>query len=151
MESPHASHRPQPGQDPAEAARHAPISFGQLYPVGDILSVIPDRSDAERAVQELQEAGVPKGDIDLVDGAWFVEAVKQIEEHRNPLQRVLALLNWEEREILQEYVEHGQQGHSIVVVHADQPDVCGRVTRILAQHGATAMRHYGPLVITDLV
>jgi hypothetical protein len=124
--------------------------MGLLYPVGYILAVIPDRTQAERAVQDLQQIGVPPGNINLLDGARFVARMKQIKEHRTPLERVMALLALEEREFIQEYVEHGQQGHTIVVVHSDEPDVCGRIAPVLAAHGGTAMRHYGPLVITDL-
>src|SRR5919109_4404506 len=94
----HAAHRPPVHLEPAQAAEQAPVSLGQLYPQGDILAVIRDRAEAEQAVQALKDASVPEGEVDLVDGAWFAQAVRQIREHRNPVQRVIALLAADEGE-----------------------------------------------------
>jgi hypothetical protein len=149
-EGAHARHQPPLNEDPVDAGEHAPTLAGLLYPVGDILAIIRDRADAERAAEALKAAGVPAGDINLVDGPWFVEEMKSVKAHRNPVERVMAFLAVEEREFIEEYAEHGARGDTIMVVHAQQPPVCGHVGHILAQHGATSMRHYGRLVITDI-
>jgi len=124
--------------------------MGLLYPVGYILAVIDDRAQAERAVQTLAESGVAEADIDLVDGAWFAQTMVDIKEHRTPVERVMAFLAVEEREFMQEYVAEGVEGHTIVIVHAEQPEIGERVARVLAEHGAREMRHYGRFLITDL-
>src|SRR4051794_8430067 len=99
-ESAHAEHRPPVGGDPAETAKQMPKSFEHLYPVGDILAVIDDRAEAERAVRALKEAGVPEGDVDLVDGAWFTQVMRANKESWNPIQRVVAVLAAEEGEVV---------------------------------------------------
>jgi hypothetical protein len=137
-------------QDSELATEDAPTSMGLFYPEGHILAVIDDRREAERAVQTLRESGVPAEDIELMDGAWFTESIHDIREHRNPLERLLAFLAVEEREFIQAYVEESEAGHSIVVVQAEQADICERVAEVLARHGGRELRHYGRFVITDL-
>ena len=72
----HAEHRPPVDQDPSIVGRAAPVELGQFYPLDDILAVVEDRSRGEQAVQALIDAGVPEGDVDLLDGAWFSEALR---------------------------------------------------------------------------
>ena len=53
----HAEHAPPKPE--SDAPVHPPLSFGALYPEGDIHAVIDDREEAERAVQALRAAGIP--------------------------------------------------------------------------------------------
>lgn len=145
----HAEHRPHVELDPAAAVR-APRSMAHLYPVGDILAVIDDRAMAERAVQALKDAGVPAADVDLVDGAWFAQVMRATKERWNLIERVVALLAAEEGEVVRDYVRQADQGHTLVVVHAEQPETWDRVAGVLRAHGAHHIRHYGRLTITDL-
>jgi hypothetical protein len=124
--------------------------MGQLYPTGDILAVIDDRADAERAVQALKQIGVPPGDVDLVDGAWFVEAIQHVEQRRGLIGHIAAMVAQEEGDLTRKYQEEASKGHTIVVVHAERLDVSSQVVHVLAEHGARSMHHYGQLVITDL-
>ncbi len=149
-ESAHAEHRPPVGRDPAQAATGMPRSMGHLYPLGDILAVINDRAEAERAVQALKEGGVPEGDVDLVDGAWFAQVMRANKESWNPLQRVVAVLGAEEGEVVRDYLEQADLGRTIVVVHAEQPEVWDCIARVLREHGAHHLRHYGRLEMTQL-
>ena len=149
-QSAHSAHRPPVGQDPAQAAGTMPKSMGHLYPVGDILAVVDDRAEAERAVQALKEGGVAEGDVDLVDGAWFAQVMRANKANWNPLQRVIALLGAEEGQVVREYLEQADQGRSIVVVHAEQPELWECIARVLREHGAHHLRHYGRLQMTGL-
>jgi hypothetical protein len=146
----HAEHRPPVGQDPAQVARTMPRSMGHLYPVGDILAVVDDRAQAEQAVQALKAAGVPEGDVDLVDGAWFAQVMRSNKASWNPLQRVVALLAAEEGEVVHDYVEEAEQGGTILVIHARRQELWEQIARVLKTHGAHNLRHYGRLNITDL-
>jgi len=145
---PHDQHRPHTGQDPAKAAEDVPTMFGQLYPTGDVLAVIDARADAERAVEALKGAGVPAEDVDLVDGAWFVAAMRGIERHRSPFKRFLALLAADESEATKQLEQEAAQGHTIVVVHADDGPAGANVVKTLTEHGAHRIQHYGRLAIT---
>jgi hypothetical protein len=135
---------------PAEAAEEAPTSLAQFYPLGDILAVIDNRADAARAVIALKEAGVPETDIDLVDGAWFIASMRELKERRTPFEKFLAVLVADEGEATQPLVQQAGQGHTIVVVHAEQPHICAQVVKVLAQHRAHTIQHYGKLVMTVL-
>ena len=149
-ESSHARHRPPVGQDPAQVAETMPKSWGHLYPVGDILAVIDDRAEAERVVQALKEAGVPEGDVDLVDGAWFAQVMRANRESWNPIQRVVALLAAEEGEVVRDYIHEADQGRTLLVVHADQAEAWERIAHVLRAHGAHHVRHYGRREMTEL-
>ena len=149
-QSSHAEHRPSVGQDPVQAAEEMPTSMGHLYPVGDILAVIDDQADVDRLVQALKAAGVPESDIDLVDGAWFAQVMRANKESWNPIQRALAFLAADEGEVVRTYIEHAEQGHNIVVVHAEQPEMWASIASLLRAHDAHDLRHYGPLVMTTL-
>ena len=101
-QSPHTEHRPPVGQDPVQAARDMPKAMGHLYPVGDILAVVDDRATAERLVQALKACGLPEGDVDLIDGAWFAQVLRANKESWNPLQHGLALLAADEGEVVRD-------------------------------------------------
>jgi hypothetical protein len=147
-QSSHDEHRPPVGQDPVHAADDMPKLMGHLYPVGDIVGVIDDQAGVDQLVQALKAAGVPESDIDLVDGAWFAQVMRANKESWNPIQRALALLAADEGEVVRAYIQHAEQGHNIVVVHADQPETWASIANQLRAHGAHDLRHYGSLVMT---
>jgi hypothetical protein len=122
--------------------------MGHLYPVGDILAVIDDRATAERLVKALKDCGLLESDVDLVDGAWFAQVMRANKERWNPLQRGLALLAADEGEVIRNYLEDADQGHTIVVVHAERPELWEPLARVLREYGAHSLRHYGRLVMT---
>ncbi len=66
------------------------------------------------------------------------------------IARLAALLPTDESLLVRRYVEEAEQGHMIVVTHADRPEEVERAARVLAAHGAREIRHYGERVITDL-
>ena len=149
-ESAHSRHRPPVGRDPVQVTKTMPKSMGHLYPVGDILAVIDDRAEAERAVQALKEVGVPEGDLDLVDGAWFAQVMRANKDSWNPIQRVVALLGAEEGEVVRDYIQQADQGRTLLVVHADQTEAWERIAHVLRAHGAHHLRHYGRVEIAEL-
>jgi hypothetical protein len=146
----HAEHRPPVDEDPSKVGQAAPTKLGQFYPLDDILAVIDDRATAERAVQALKDAGVPDGDVDLLDGAWFAETIRSARRQFGVAQRLAHLLPTDESLLVQRYVAEADQGRVIVIVHAEGPDDVDRARSVLAAHGAREMRHYERLVIRDL-
>jgi hypothetical protein len=148
----HASdeHRTQFGGSATQVAEDMPKSMGHLFPVGDIMAVIDDRGDAELCVHALNEAGVPEGQIELVEGAWFAKVMRANEDAQNPFQRVVALLAAEEGEAVRDYIEEADDAHTILVVHAKQPEMWDGITSVLRTYNAHHLKHFGPLVTTDL-
>jgi hypothetical protein len=151
-ESSHAQHRPPVDEDPSQLGPTpaGTTSFGTLYPLNDVLAVVDDHSEAERAVQALKDAGVRDGDVDVMEGAWFAEAVRGIERRGGLAARLAKILPTDEQLMLRRYMAEAEQGHSVVVVHAESPQDVERAGRILGAHGGHEMRHYGHMVITDL-
>jgi hypothetical protein len=146
----HDEHRPPIGEDPSIVGQEAPTKLGQFYPLDDILAVVEDRSTGERAVQALKDAGVSETDLDLLDGAWFAEAMRASGRRYGVARRIAALLPTDESLLVKRYVTEAEQGHLIVVVHAERPDDVERARSVLAAHGAREMRHYRQHVIQAL-
>ena len=146
----HAEHRPPVDQDPSSVGRAAPVKLGQFYPLDDILAVVEDRSRGEQAAQALIDAGVPKGDVDLVDGAWFSEALRAAGRQHGIARRLAQFLPTDESLLVRLYMDEADQGHNIIIVHAPRREDIERAQAALASHGAREMRHYGRHVITDL-
>jgi hypothetical protein len=144
----HDEHRPRADQDPS--SQQAPTAMGQFYPLHDILAVVDDRVAGERAVQALRAAGFAADDVDLLDGEWFVEAMRGVNRHGNLAERLMALLPTDERKLVELYEREARQGHFIVVVHAPEPKDVGRAQQVLRRHGAREMVHYGTAVMTRL-
>ena len=146
----HAEHRPPIDEDPSTGGQAAPTKLGLFYPLDDILAVIDDRATAERAVQALKDAGVSETEVDLLDGAWFAEALRSARRQFGVAQRLAHLLPTDESLLVKRYVAEADQGHVIVIVHAERPDDVERARSVLAAHGAREMRHYRQRVIRDM-
>ena len=144
----HARHRPPTDRDPAQAAPRT--SFGQPYPEHDILAVVEDRPAGEQVLRSLRHAGVPEGDMDLVEPAWLLEAGRAFEERRGVLQRLAALLAAQEGSYAAEYEEEARDGHPVLVVHAGDRAGVDRIRGVLKGHGARRIRYYGHFTIEDL-
>ena len=149
-EDAHAEHRPPVDEDPANIGETPPTKLGQFYPLDDILAVVEDRSTGERAVQALKDAGVSDGDVDLLDGAWFAEAMRSARRQFGVAQRLAHLLPTDESLLVKRYMAEADRGRLIVIVHAPDPEDVERARSVLAMHGAREMRHYGRRVIRDL-
>src|SRR5262249_21979823 len=144
----HARHRPRTDQDPAHVT--PPTSFGWIYPEGDIVAVVHDRTSGERTLLALYEAGVPRDDMDLVDPQWFLAAEHAAEQHRGFLQRLGAWLAGEEAQLIEGYKAEARRGHPILVVHAGDRARVELVRRVLSEHGARRIEYYERFVIEDL-
>jgi hypothetical protein len=147
-EQSHASHRQPP--DPAQRGA-VPHKMGEFYPIDDIVAVVEDQATGERAVRDLVQAGVPEGDIDLIEGAWFIEHGRELKEGEGLAERLGRLVASEEHAYLREYEEEARQGHVLMAVHAADAETTEQVRRVLVAHGARRMRHYRERVIEDLL
>lgn len=142
----HMGHWPRVGQDPATTPL-PPTEAGEFYPENDVVAVVADRTAGERALAALRQAGVPTGDMDLVEGDWFVEQMRRLRERRR-LQRLLALSD--ERDLIRAVIEDAGGGHHLIVVHAADPMVVERVRRVLVAHRARHLLHWERFTVTEL-
>lgn len=151
-EQTHAEH------DPTHSTQanpiHPPTQSGVLYPQDDIIAVIADHSEAERAVQALVDAGIPSGDIDLLEGKQVLELERDFQKRQTLAGRVAAFISFltsDAGTYQQEYVDEAAKGHHILVVHAPAREVVEQARDILVAHHAHYARHYGSLAVEDLI
>jgi hypothetical protein len=134
-------------------ANTPPTSLGNIYPRDDVVAVIDDWDSAQQAVRALSAAGMPEGDVELLDGPSVVEASRSFEQHRGRFQRLEAWLSEalsDDAAYARGYVLEAERGHHLVIAHAPQPEVVERVRQVLRAHGAHSMRHFESLTVTDL-
>jgi hypothetical protein len=146
---PHADHRPPTGQD-SEHMGSPPVSLGQIYPTHDIVAVLADKAAAEQALEALQGAGIPEGDLDLMDPQWFLDAQKHQREGRNVVERIEALVAAQEGSYMAEYEEEAKEGRWLIAVHAEEPETVERARDVLKAHGGRRLRHYKPHTVEEL-
>ena len=136
----HAAHRP-PGPPPT--------LFGNVYPVGDIVTVVYDRSGADALVAALEEAGFPDTDLDILEPEMVMAADETLRKRRTLLNRLGSLFG-DEGHLADSCLELVRNGHPVVLVHAPTDAKIGRARPILARHKVLMARHYGTFAVTDL-
>ena len=124
--------------------------FGSYYPTGYVVAVFDGSDRAEQAAQALGEAGCDADQTRVFSGEEVLAIDRRFRQERTPAQWLGGLLAADEGEAQQQYLEAAQRGGAVVTVHAPHLDEAQRVAAILAQHGAHALHHYGPTVMTDL-
>jgi hypothetical protein len=151
MTAAHATHRPSlPG---ASGQAQRPTSFGVLYPENDVIAVVDDPAAAARTAAALREAGIPAGDVDVIEGAQFLAMNRYAERRRGPLGRLVAAVSRlfsDDAADEQLFAEAAQQGHALLVVHAPSATTLARVRNVLAQSPAHDARYYGRATVEEI-
>jgi hypothetical protein len=122
------------------------------FPCKYVHSVIDHLSQAEQALQALQDAGYPAQDLRLFASQEFVAAV----EHR--LQQQSRLSDWLFRFFASTddgfpgdvYLHEAQCGHLILVVHLKSAEQMEQVCDLLAPYCAHHIKYIGTWTVTDL-
>jgi hypothetical protein len=123
--------------------------FGTYYPTGYVVAVLEPEAVAG-AVDALHAGPCAPDEVRPFSGQEVLDIAAAVERTQSPLQRLEAALASDEGEAQSEYLDEARRGRSFLVVHAPDTGQAERVSRVLAAHGARRMRHYGPLVMTDL-
>jgi hypothetical protein len=123
--------------------------FGTYYPLGYVVAVL-DPAAVAGAVEALRTGPCVPDDVRTFSSQDVLDIDRAAEARETPLQRLEGALASDEGEAQSEYLDAARRGQSFLVVHAPDADQTERVRTILAAHGARQMRHYGPLVMTDL-
>jgi hypothetical protein len=127
--------------------------YGVYYPTHHVVAVLRDEPAALAAVDALRRAGWAEPDVHHYSAEQVLEARRQYLEHRSLSQRLGVLVSSvvaDEREARDEYLEAAARGAHFLVVYAPSAEGVHTAHLVLAGHGAWAMRHYGPSVMTDL-
>jgi hypothetical protein len=125
--------------------------FGSYYPTGYVVAVFDQRDRAEQAAQALRAAAGEHADqVRVFAGEEVLALDRRVRRERTLTQRLGGLFASDEGEAQQQYLEAAQRGATIVTVHAPDPAAAQRAAAVLTPHGARALHHYGPNVMTDL-
>jgi hypothetical protein len=117
------------------------------------MAVIDEVKEAEDAVQELQKAKVPAGDIRLFERHEIIQYVEDAETNRGLRSRIAdvfqAIVSDEDAHVLV-YVEEALRGHAILNVYAATVEEAEQVKEILVKHHARTIKYFGRWAITIL-
>jgi hypothetical protein len=146
--------------DPSDHAQHGhsapvppPSSWGVIYPQGDIVAVIDDCAEANRAVQALEAAGISADDIFLIEGQRAVEIMEDFRVHQHALGRIgraISHLMSDSPLFEKEYLDEAREGHHLLAVHTPSAELVERLRPILRDNHAHHVLHYGPLSVEEL-
>jgi hypothetical protein len=144
----------------AEHAQHAhtapvppPSDWGLIYPEGNIVAVIDDCTEADRAVQALEAAGIPADDIFLIGGRRALDVMEDFRQHQHALGRIgraISNLMSDVPRFEQQYLNEARKGHHFLMVRAPSDEVVELVRPVLRAHQAHHVRHYGSLAVEEL-
>jgi hypothetical protein len=144
-EHPHSEHKP---------PYNTPSSFGVVYPENDIVAVLADRAAAERAVEALRAAGIPRDDVDLASGEQVLEYERSRQQRQNAalakIGRAVASALSDDVEYHEQLLQQARAGGQFVVVHAPAADVVDKVRPILREYRPRLALHYRKGSIEEL-
>lgn len=118
------------------------------YPLNRVAGTISDRDDAERAVEELLQAGIEADEIDVLHGDAGLQRLDPTGADHGLLARFqralihIAGVN-EESAALQHHVNDLRAGRFVVMVRARTADERQAVATVLNAHRATFIGFYG--------
>jgi hypothetical protein len=124
--------------------------WGVYYPTGYVVAVVPDDATAQNARDALAAAGFTSDDVRLFSGEEIVGIHERFMKDRNLAQRLVGMIDSDEREARDEYLAEARAGRCLVTVHAEQEERVKTAHAALAQHGAYAVRHYDKNTLHDL-
>ena len=128
-------------------------SFGIFYPTGYVLSVFPDKGQADRAVTALVAAGFANDDLVVATGA---EVLVYSGELRGDLglfsrfERFVAGLFGDEATLADELVGLAERGHAFVAIHAPDDAATKRAAEAVREFEPVVLRKFDPMTYTDL-
>jgi hypothetical protein len=124
--------------------------LGSFYPKNCVVALMPGLDVARRASDELHARGWGADDVKVWGRNEILQDEQAFTDDRNALQKFGALHSDEEK-WMEEYRELMAEGASLLTVYTPDADRLDEVRDILAPLGATKMRHYGALVVSDIV
>src|SRR5688572_29375465 len=141
----HAEHRP---------PERTPSSFGVFYPEGDIIAVLDERAEAERAVEELRAKGIPDGDIDLATGEQVLEYDRAFRAGQNwsgRLGRAVSYLFSDDARYQDDFASSARAGRQFLAIHAPHDETAELARPILIAHKARLARYFRQGSVEDMV
>ncbi|MGH2507200.1 MAG: hypothetical protein ACRDHZ_07285 [Ktedonobacteraceae bacterium] len=124
---------------------------GALYPLNYVVAVIDDLWEAQMAAQAFLDAGYDMSGIRLMNSREELQKIKDLEAHRNWLQRFLASFQGITDETgVGVYKTEAQKGHQILHVHASTKEEIEQIRDILEVYHAHTIKFFGPWFVEDI-
>jgi hypothetical protein len=124
--------------------------LGSFYPKNCVVALLPDRAMGLKAAEALREAGFADEDVHVWGPNELFNKTDTFTDDRNLLEKFGALHSDEEK-WMNEYKELMKEGESLLTVYVPDSDRLDEIRDILSPLGAEKMRHYGAMVVTDIV
>lgn len=124
--------------------------FGSFYPKNCVVAVMPGQEVAQRASDELQARGFGDDDVKVWGRHELLREEEAFRDDRNLVQKLGALPSDEEN-WMNEYRELIDAGGSLLTVYVPDADRLDEIRDVLTPLGGTKIRHYGALVVSDIV
>ncbi len=126
-------------------------TVGSRYPKNYVVGVIDDLQEAKQARQAFKDAGYDTEEIRLMESGEMVQKTQDIEEHKNWLQRFLSSFQSTMVETGKDIYEHeAQEGHQILHVHANTEEDVDKISKIMMQYHAHAIKFFGTWNVADV-
>ncbi len=119
--------------------------FGTAYPKHHVVGMIRDAAEADRARQELEQAGFT---VAVFAGEEVSHSYRSTMADRNPLERIQSLIPSHEQEIMEEHLRLAEEGNQLIRVHVDDDEAAEEVVAVLRKYGAQAMTRYDDMTLT---
>jgi len=124
-----------------------------FYPTNKVVGIIDDPSDASAALDELEAAGFPPEDVDVLTGEEGVHRIDVTGEQHGLLARIVRILDKAgdmEPEHLKRHEDEMRAGHFGIGVTAKELKAREQVHQILKSHNGHFINFYGPWAIKSL-
>ncbi|HLG62935.1 MAG TPA: universal stress protein [Ktedonosporobacter sp.] len=129
------------------------LRAGAAYPKNYVIAVIEDDQEAQRAIRELQEAGIAAEDIHFLKSREVLESVEDTAVTRSFLSRIAdvfqAVASDDDAHVLI-YVEEARRGRHIINVQAEKSEQVEMIKDILVKHHARTIKYFGRWAVTVL-
>lgn len=124
--------------------------LGSFYPKNCVVALMPGHEVARRARDELHSRGWAGDDVKVWEHGELLRDEDAFTDNRNALQK-LGALHSDEEKWMEEYRELMDEGASLLTVYTPDADRLDEVRDVLTPLGATKMKHYGALVVSDII
>ena len=139
-----------------EEYEQLPVSSERTFPAAPyprtyIHCVLDDLYDAVQAVHALRSIDFDPGDIHVMAGWDFVEAVERKQQRQNRLAKIFTrLMAFLDEGFGDMYLHEALRGHHILAVRLSRNEQLVQVREVLASHHARLIKYVDMWMVADL-
>lgn len=124
---------------------------GSWYPKGYVVGVIDGLQEAQEARQAFRKAGYTAEEIRLMESKETLQKAQELEEDKNPLQRLLSSFQDTTDETgAHIYQLEAQKGNHILYVRADREEEVDKIAALMQCYHAHAVKYFGSWSVADI-